>query len=670
MIATRPMRAASRPPPARPLAGAALTLALGAVACGDGPVAVIRLGCQTPHVDPFQQSALADGDRSHWLQPWRAFRDTWPAARMRDAPAFDLATAAGVKERARAALYAGAGFRRAVVEIQWQDVDPAAPNRLGALREQKRATLALLRGLGIRPVILVDAHGQLPRAGIPLSLAASAAKGARQVRLDPSGSAQVVPGRTLLLEPRAFIRAVDAAGVATLTKPLPEDLPAGRVQAAVVVAPPFPRPVLPDGAPNPAFEEPMQIWLAFLEAVAREAKETLGGDAFDLLLWNGGGSPVLDANNYHDPPIADPATPVELTRQAILARTIAWARDARNGISGARLIDGFTNTRFGDGGAAALPGLDAYARHLAVQRVRFPAPGQPPPEPAVRWLDAAGRPEAAPHLPRYGAMFPELPLTALGPVQLTRDRSPTLGRDAAGRPRGRLAGPPAGPPPAVDVTAFAFYPERAEDGGPLAPAEARRALTKGALRALAAYVGTGAATLGFYENQPATTLELDGDGGGGETMRAIAAFLRAFEGPAEIGPRRPIALRAVVDCSGARQFDGDGTAAHPALLDRDLVAFFPFQVTSRRFVAPTYVMTRDLGRLHAAASPGALRTEPPERRFTLEIDGVRGEEAAVSAFDPISGARTFAQIVRRSATGLRLEVALTDAPRLIEISEP
>jgi hypothetical protein len=36
-------------------------------------------GAVTQYVDPMQQTALAFGARSHWLQPWRAYLDTVPS---------------------------------------------------------------------------------------------------------------------------------------------------------------------------------------------------------------------------------------------------------------------------------------------------------------------------------------------------------------------------------------------------------------------------------------------------------------------------------------------------------------------------------------------------------------------------------------------------------------
>ena len=44
--------------------------------------------CAVPGIEAAQLTALGPSDRSHWLQPWRAYRDTWPAQRMLASPGF------------------------------------------------------------------------------------------------------------------------------------------------------------------------------------------------------------------------------------------------------------------------------------------------------------------------------------------------------------------------------------------------------------------------------------------------------------------------------------------------------------------------------------------------------------------------------------------------------
>jgi hypothetical protein len=72
------------------------------------------------------------------------------------------------------------------------------------------------------------------------------------------------------------------------------------------------------------------------------------------------------------------------------------------------------------------------------------------------------------------------------------------------------------------------------------------------------------------------------------------------------------------------QFVGDGTAAHPNLYNRDVFAFLPYQVNSKRFVIPYYVMTRDV-----------TKDLPPEQ-FTVQIKGIKGDGASVIAYDPMN----------------------------------
>ena len=44
----------------------------------------------TPYTTPANQTALAFGDRSHYLQPWRAYQVTPPTSRLRDAVGINL----------------------------------------------------------------------------------------------------------------------------------------------------------------------------------------------------------------------------------------------------------------------------------------------------------------------------------------------------------------------------------------------------------------------------------------------------------------------------------------------------------------------------------------------------------------------------------------------------
>src|SRR5919202_29876 len=77
-------------------------------------------------IDPRQQTALAFGDRSHWLQPWRGSLDTPPATRLRDAIGINFNVDAE-EAPATAQLLARSGFRRARLEIGWDQMSYEEP---------------------------------------------------------------------------------------------------------------------------------------------------------------------------------------------------------------------------------------------------------------------------------------------------------------------------------------------------------------------------------------------------------------------------------------------------------------------------------------------------------------------------------------------------------------
>src|SRR5688572_19027275 len=88
-----------------------------------------RTEALTDTIDPAQQTAVAFGERSHWLQPWRAYLDTVPAARLRDAIGINFNVEPG-EAAAAARLLARSGFARARVEIGWGSFSYDEPSKL------------------------------------------------------------------------------------------------------------------------------------------------------------------------------------------------------------------------------------------------------------------------------------------------------------------------------------------------------------------------------------------------------------------------------------------------------------------------------------------------------------------------------------------------------------
>jgi hypothetical protein len=154
-------------------------------------------------------------------------------------------------------------------------------------------------------------------------------------------------------------------------------------------------------------------------------------------------------------------------------------------------------------------------------------------------------------------------------------------------------------------------------------------------------------------------------------MVAIKRFMRAFRGGPTIRVRRRLALQAIASRGDWMQFPGDGTAAHPPLYDRDVVAFFPFQTDSNRFVIPMYVMTRDMAKLYAPAAPvgDVRRYDLPPESYRLTIGGLRAQRLSVHALDPMTGTTVPVRVVSATSRAVVVQVALTDYPRLLVVSD-
>ena len=630
-------------------------------------------------IDPRQQTRIAFGQRSHWLQPWRAYLDTVPATRLLDAVgiAFDVPAA---QARATAQLLARAGFRRARIEVGWGSFSYSQPDRLkhpGALR----AVLLALERVHIRPLILLNANDlePCPIRSFQATLDDPAERGALSVHVDAATAAAIVPGRSGLTLPAGgkaagilFTSVKD--GIATLSKPLPERLAAGSHAAVTLLYEPFARPRLADGGRNPRFERTLAGWLRYVQSVARFARATLGSTRFDLEIWNelSFGSDFLDIDSYYSHPVDEGAGD---TTDAILRSTVAWLRRPGSGFASVGIGDGFASQRPWDSGTDSPVGLTAIVKHP------YP-PLRVLPRDAVfgqeRAIDALGKVSARRvggrwidrFVPRYTAFLPEYALTAIQTETLVRDLSPYTTR-VYGVPHGRYTHPPGGRPPQVWVTEWNLDPGDAlgaDEAGPLTPIE-RHLQAKAALRALVAYVNKGVGAFFYYAALDTRLGLIDPHApGGGETIGAIARLLDGFAGAEQLRRTRPLKLLRIGDFANRVQFAGDGTPAHPPLYDRDVLAFLPFQVTAGRYVIAAYVMTRDIARRYRPSSrrPGGAFDLPPET-FRLVISGLGRCDLRVSMTDPLLGGQQPLRKVACSRSALTVDVPLTDSPRLLRI---
>jgi hypothetical protein len=628
-------------------------------------------------IDPNQQLAVAFEQRSHWLQPWRAYLDTFPASRLLSAIGVNFNVAPGEAE-ATARLLASAGIRRARVELSWGSFRYDDPTAL-AQPARYRTVLRALKRHGIRPLILLTTHHGLPTPVrvSDVTLEAPARTGATSVRLSPESATIVVPGRTGLDNVEDVYKAAEVLftgvspdGIATLSRPLTRDLPAGPQRAATLLYAPFQRPVK-GGSPNPAFEETFAGWLQYVDAATRVTREILGSADFDVEIWNelSFGSDFLDVNSYYEPDMD--AGQGDVT-DAVLRRTVQFLREPGRGLGSVGIANGFASQRPWDAGSTSPPGLTAISKHPYQGRRTFPddrfdgslpldAQGQPDgnADPTVKWRDR--------FVPSYVAFLPEYYLTAIQTEHLIRDLSPHES-EVFGVRHGRETRPDGAFPPAVWLTEWNIDPAGSAEGSsdrPLSGGE-RALQAKAVLRGLVSYVGKGATAIYLYaakDNRlgiisPSFFRSLARSkkaARGGLTIDALARLVSAFRGAAPISSPRQLSLISIGDVEGHVQFQGDGTAAHPPLYNRDVVAFFPFQVTGRRFVIATYVMTRDIAR------------GLPAERYMLSIGNLGSCSVSATATDPLTNGPVSIRVASCSPEELVVEVPLTDSPRLLTL---
>ncbi len=636
------------------------------------------------------------GPRSHWEQPWRSYLDTVPATTLLNAIGINF-NVYPAEAAATARLLADSGFKRARIEVGWNSLDYADPS---TLNERDRTSLATIltafRENGIRPLILLNANAGEPCPVTPdiVHLVSPANVGATEIHLAPEDVASVIPGHTGIsfsgVAARQLIASISPDGTAQMSTPLMTSYPAGELKLATLRYEPFRQPVLKESGPNPRFEKTMLGWLNYVGVVTREVKALLGSDNFDVEVWNelSFGSSFLNINNYYSPPLEGPGEGLQME---LLTRTIDYLHDPANGVPDVQVGNGFASQRPWDSGAWMPLGLAAIDKHPYQGWVHFPpehGTGNRPlnglGEPSG-WQDSEGQWHET-FTPEYDAFFPEYPLTGIETETLIHDLAPypTL---FGGVEHGRFTHPEGGAPPTMWITEVNMEPS----DGPvpakdLSTADMEHINAKDVLRYLTSYVNKGVTAIDFYAVHsgsaslvPSSFFEAlaksphnyPGDALGGVAMEAVHRLVTAMAGAEPIDIPRELSLRRLTSFTDNIQFEGDSADPKhfPPLYNREVFAFFPFQVTKTKFVIPVYAMTRDVMNDYDPSSTEPSRFDLPSEPYELAIAGVDGNVAAVTASDPLTGLSVPVHVVGRFSDEVVIKVPVTDSPRLLQIEE-
>jgi len=658
-------------------------------------------------IDPTNLLRVPFGKTSFWLQPWRAYFDTWPSSQLTNAVGINFNVNYQYAEAAARVLH-DSGFKLARVEIGFGTLSYENPHEFRSGAPALHARLVALHNNGLRPLIVLNANAgdPAPSKVVWLTTTTEAPAGASTVQLSAASAAEVVPGKTGFDyiswngAPDVLITAVDGNGVATLSTPLKNALAAGKHMGTTLLYAPFVDPQLVNGQPtNPAFMPTWEGWLNYVATVCREVEAVVGPGGFDLEVWNelSFGSQFLNAEDYGPhPPAKSPEQrhKGEVLRHvinALLKGTVAYVRNPANGISPAvGITNGFASETPFPSGAYAPLGLTALSKHPYAGVRSFPEGYR---RDFIKPVNALGQtdlvkdaraPFSPLFIPNYQVLQPEYMLTAVSTENLVRDIAP-ITTEVYGLPHGREVGPPGGQPLQKWITEYNIGAPEGATG--LTFADRAHFHAKALLRNLVAsvnkgisrayYFGTGAGPFSVIGQEFWSALEAHpetypGDALAGEILSGFHNMLERFQGPGPGGSAHHLSLLSVAQYGNHAQFLGDGTAAHPSLYDRDVLAVLPFQNSPNEFVIPVYVMTSDVLTLYEPGQPSSdiRRYDLPDEAFRITLGNLPESSTApsVSAYDPLRNESTPARLVSREGSSATFEVAATDYPRLLRVA--
>jgi hypothetical protein len=483
-----------------------------------------------------------------------------------------------------------------------------------------------------------------------------------------------------------LITSVSASDVATLSQPLPAALAAGSVPASTFKFEPFAEPYLAGGAPNPRFQQTLAGWLEYVKGVAQFVAGVYGSDNFDLEVWNENQAFLNEANYFN--PIPDPGANGN-TQYAVLQATIGMLQNPANGLTDVQVGDGFSNQNPWNSGTTVPAGTAAIDRHPYAQDNNV-APGSWS-EAGIQPVNPQGLPTRARtgivqpiFTPTFRAFLPEYPLTGIQTETLIRDLSSTTSY-ISGVPHGALTHPAGSAAPAMWITEDNLDWAVAQANG-MPTADLPEFQAKAALRFYLSYASAGAQAVDLFAAKgisptnmdlisPAFYNAVDANPSSypqnlaGPTMQAVGRLTGTLAGAQPIAQPRQLTLTQIAQYGNNSQFTGNGTSTYPNLYDRNVLTFFPFQVSQNKFVAAVYVMTRDLTHYYTSTpQQGQTPYDMPPEAFQITIGNVNGQTASVSYYDPLTGSQQAATIVSRTTNQIVVQLAATDSPRMLTIN--
>lgn len=599
------------------------------------------------YVDPSQLD-VPWPKHSFYKQPWRAWMETVPAQKFLDGIGINLNTRTNVPEATR--LLGESGFRHARIEIGWGSVAFDESSIEKNVTKQLGEKLTACKQHNIRPLILLNAHHGWPcPAQVWQATVLDAAHvGSRVVRIAHSLTpSHIIPRYTSLFrlgikDPShhaedVFITAIDSkSGVCRLSRPLPVTLSAGqKVWMRRLKYQPFNEPGTPE------FEETANGFVKYARIVCDFVRAQ--GVEFDIEIWNEltFGSYFLNIDRYYDPPIAPKGKDFLRPGGRIWETARRTIEMIKRDFPGVRCIWGFSNTTFFHTPIKELPpGTDGQSYHPYGTGFReFPAQEQYRERPGYN-VDG--------FTPTYRAALAE-------GWAVTFWQTESLMRLL--NPEARHTTPPGVKTFMHYMTEHGFAPSEV---GVTDVGRAWQLKSKVLLRNVFFWLNKGLARFYYFcasdrDDLGMGLLPATGDLCLTPPLRALGRATKCLEGATSIpNPRR---LSLTIEPLGETWYIFAGDAMHPPLTHKDVFAFLPFQITSRRFAIAVYVMTHD------------YTQDMPPKEYRLIIGGLNPHGIRLDCFDPITGALNTLRPEPSTDKSLSVKMSVVDYPRLLLVTE-
>lgn len=631
-----------------------------------------------PYTNPAHFTTLWFGSQSHWLQPWRAYMETVPATTFLKGTGIVWNVSQTTKPELVAHMLAKHGIRRARVEINWGNLNFEDETKLDNAIDLKTQLLALNQ-YRIRPLILLNANqgAPCPVQFFERTVTVDVHSGDTRVQLNDVGGLYAgYSGISNLTEYKAAEALITniVGNTITISKPLPKNLKAG---TSIVMATLKYRPFSPPGTND--YTTTMAGWERYVTTVAKFAADVLGttqstDKGFDMEIWNEltFGSDFLYINKYYASKLYNYRE--DNIWSNLVKETAAYVEAHPTNFQGVLFSNGFANTIPWTASSTNPARITALSKHPYRNRLYYPqdqAQGTP--------INALFKTEDKNpvFIPSYSALFPEYFATALQTETIVRDMGP-ITSDIYGTQHGRYARMSNGIviPNPVWITETNISP--IEDDPNITVERALAVKAKTTARYFCFFLNKGVTqvylfaaqdtdkALGIikdsflkYAGQPNAVYPTDDTSYTSPALTVLGRIVTKMSKQVDsnLKSTRVLKVVSISDTHNHYQFVGDGTAAHPNLYDRDVFAFLPFQVNSKRFIIPYYVMTRDV-----------MKNMPPEQ-FTVQIEGLRGSGASVTAYDPINDKDVPVVVKGKGLNRLDLILTATDYPYLLTVEE-